>query len=93
MKVEKTIDFFDKLRYIIICDLYHMEWYRSGHNELHWKCSSLNGLAGSNPAHSATSRHDRFCSFCPDRQNSLLGRPLLFPKKRSFFGRIAPCGR
>ena len=31
----------------------HTEWYRSGHNELHWKCSVPPGTASSNLAHSA----------------------------------------
>lgn len=34
-----------------------MEWYRSGHNELHWNCSTFFlGAVGSNPTHSAKTK-------------------------------------
>ena len=34
-------------------NIYYTEAYRSGHNELHSKCSSPQGLVGSNPTASA----------------------------------------
>lgn len=53
-----------------------MEWYRSGHNELHWNCSTFFlGAVGSNPTHSAkTINHTRnkaacVVSFMKDRKS------------------------